>query len=423
MYYKQKPTLINYLIITLNSSNQIIQIYTMKMQRNLLMILLTGLLIACSGEQSELEVKQARKKEILSRVEELNTELEELKEELAILNEELNELDTATSVATLNVTYTNPIIQDFTHKIEVQANIETDMNALVVAESQGVIRKVVAYEGQTVKKGQTLAVIDSEILQDNIEEVKKALELADFVYQKQKALRGKGIGSELDYESAKNQKESLEKKLVTLRSQQGKTVVKAPISGVVDEIFLNLGEMASPQQPFARIVNADNVKAISDISANHIANIRQGTKIELVIPSYNDTVITSKLTNIGNYINPTNRTLKVQTEIKGNTFLIPNMVAIMKIVDFQKKDALTLDRKVIIQDRNNDYFIYIIDENAAEGESNVIKVNVDILITYKAVSAIRIKDADINIDENTKIVDKGAKGITPNDRVVFEDQK
>ncbi len=395
----------------------------MKTKRNLIFILFAGVLISCSTGGSELEAKQARKKEILSRVEELNTELAELKEELAILNEELDELDTVTTVATLNVSYVNPTIQDFTHKIEVQANIETDLNALVVAESQGVIRRIVATEGQMVKKGQTLAVIDSEILQDNINELKKALELADFVYEKQKALREKGIGSELDYESAKNQKESLEKKLITLKSQQGKTVVKAPISGVVDEIFLNLGEMASPQQPFARIVNADNVKAISDISANHLANIRKGTEVELVIPSFNDTVIKSELTNIGNYINPTNRTLKVQTEIKGNTFLIPNMVAIMKIVDFQKANALTIDRRVIIQDRENNYFIYLIDENAPEGESNITKVDVEILSTYKEISVIKVLDPNIDINNNSKIVDKGAKGITPDDRVVLIENK
>lgn len=399
----------------------------MKTKRNLFIALFAGLLFSCSGEQSELETKQARKKEILSRIEELNTELGELKEELAILNQDLNELDTVEHVATLTVTGVRPKIMDFIHKIEVQANIETDLNALVVAESQGIIRKIVATEGQKVRKGQTLAIIDSEILQDNINEIKKALELADFVYQKQKALREKGIGSELDFESAKNQKESLEKKLITLRSQQGKTVVKAPISGVLDEIFLNLGEMASPQQPFARIVNADNVKAVAEISATHLANIKEGTRIELVIPSFGDTTILSELSTIGNYINPTNRTLKVQSEIKGNTFLIPNMVAIMKIVDFQKKDALTLERRVIIQDRNNNFFIYVINKNAPEGESNVEKVEVEILSTYKDVSAIKIHRKDIEINENTLIVDQGAKGITEKDRVILknnqEDQK
>ncbi|MCB0477358.1 MAG: efflux RND transporter periplasmic adaptor subunit [Crocinitomicaceae bacterium] len=395
----------------------------MKTKRNLIVALFSGLLFSCSGEQSELETKQSRKKEILSEIEELNTKLKDLKEELAILNQDLNELDTIDHVATLNVTAISPKIQDFVHKIEVQANIETDLNALVVAESQGIIRKIVASEGQAVKKGQTLAIIDSEILQDNINEVKKAMELADFVYQKQKALHEKGIGSELDYESAKNQKESLEKKLITLQSQQGKTVIKAPITGVLDEIFLNLGEMASPQQPFARIVNADNVKAIAEISATHLANIKQGTEVELVIPSFNDTTLISELTNIGNYINPTNRTLKVQTEIKGNKFLIPNMVAIMKIVDFQMKNALTVDRRVIVQDRNNNYFIYLVDENAPEGKSNITKVEVEILSTYKDQSAIKVNRNDILLTESSKIVDQGAKGITENDRVIVKQNK
>lgn len=392
----------------------------MKTKRNLLMILVAVTLVACGGGGSELETKQARKKEILARIETLNTELEDLKKELTVLNQELDELDTTSSLTEMKVTTVNPKIQDFTHMIEVQANIETDMNVLVVAESQGVIRKILVSEGQNVKKGQSLAIIDSEILQDNIEELKKALELADFVYEKQKALRDKGIGSELDYETARNNKESLEKKLVTLKSQQGKTVIKAPIAGVIDEIFPNLGEMASPQGPFARIVNATDVKAIADISAQHLANIRKGTKIELIVPSFNDTILEGELTNIGNYINPQNRTLKVQTEIKGNTFLIPNMIAYMKIIDFKKENALTIDRRVIIQDRNNNYFVYVVDENAPEGEPNVQKVEIELLSTYKNISAIRIHRDDIEFNEKTKVVDKGAKGITEKDRVIIK---
>ena len=350
----------------------------------------------------------------------MNTELEGLEDELTVLNQELDEMDTTVSLTEMNVTVINPKIQDFTHKIKVQANIETDLNALVVSESQGIIRKIMVSEGQIVKKGQSLAVVDSEILQDNIEELKKGLELASFVYEKQKTLREKGIGSELDFETAKNNKESIERKLQTLKSQHGKTVIKAPISGVIDEIFLNLGEMSTPQGPFARIVNANNVKAIADISAQHLSKIKKGTKIELVVPSYNDTVIESELTTIGNYINPQNRTLKVQTEIKNNTFLIPNMVAYMKIIDFQKANALTVNRRAIIQDRQNNYFVFIVDENASENEPNVIKVEVDVLSTYQDISAIKVHRQDININENTKIIDKGAKGITEKDRVIIK---
>jgi RND family efflux transporter MFP subunit len=389
----------------------------MKTISKITIILAAIVVVACSGEKSELEEKQERKKEILTKIEELNSQLEDLKKELSTLNMELDELDTSATMTNLIVSTVSPKRQDFVHKIEVQSNIETDLNALVVSESQGIIRKIMVSEGQQVRKGQSLAIIDSEILQDNIEEIKKAMELADFVYEKQKALRAKGIGSELDYETARNNKESLEKKLITLQSQQGKTVIKAPIEGVIDEIFLNLGEMASPQGPFARIVNAKNVKAIAEISAQHISKIKKGTDIELIIPSYNDTVIHSKLTNIGNFINPTNRTLKVQSEIKGNSFLIPNMIAIMKVIDFQQANALTVERRVIIQDRKNNYFVFIIDESAPENESNIIKVEVELLSTYKDVSAIKIIRDDIKFDENTKIVDKGAKGITEKDRV------
>lgn len=316
------------------------------------------------------------------------------------------------------VTTTEVKRQDFSHKIEIQGDVETDQNILINAETSGIITSVRVKEGQKVSKGQTLITIDSEILQRNIEELNTSLELANYMYEKQKALAQQGLGTEVELEQAKNQKESLEQKLKTLKSQQGKAVVKAPFSGVIDEVMVNQGEMASPQVPLIRLVNNKDVKITAGVSENHLSKIKVGTNVDLIFPTLNDTVIHSKVSYTGNYIDPTNRTFRIHIEIKNNKVLLPNQLAKIKITDFELDSALVINKNAILQDTDNNDYIYQLIPTGENDEFAVKKIYINILSTYGELAAIEAKNPESNsIDINAQFVFKGGKGITELDIV------
>lgn len=353
--------------------------------------------------------------EINENLAQLEAKRDSLKSELTLVNEKIQELDTTKNVVIPIVTASNATIQDFVHKVEVPGTVDSDMNAIINAESSGVIEKIHVKEGQTVSKGQTLVTIDSEILASNINELETSLELANYMFEKQEELKRKGVGVEVEYEQAKNQKLSLEQKLKTMRSQKGKTIVRAPFSGVIDDIMVNQGEMAAPQIPILRIVNNSEVTINASLSENLLSKVKVGTPVELVFPSLNDTSIISKVTVKGNYIDPTNRTFRIQVNIKNNKLLLPNQFAEVNVTDFERDSALVVRSESILQDTENNSYVYRLSKIDGSDQYNVEKVYVKVVKKFEGLSCI-----EGQIFNNDMLVEKGAKGITESDKVILQ---
>lgn len=364
---------------------------------------MSALLVACGPAETSADLAA------------LESKRDSLKAELAVVNSRIQELDTTKNIVIPIVSASKAKVQDFVHKVEVPGTVETDQNALINAEASGVIEKIHVKEGQKVSKGQTLLTIDSEILASNIDELETSLELAEYMFKKQQELMDKGVGVEVEYEQAKNQKLSLEKSLKTLRSQKGKTIVRAPFSGVIDDIMVKQGEMAAPQIPILRIVNNDEITINASLSENLLAKVHVGTPVELNFPSLNDTSIISKVTNKGNYIDPTNRTFRIQVNIKNNKILLPNQFAEVNVTDFERDSAMVVHSESILQDTENKSFVYRLTKVPNEELYEVEKVYITVIKKFDGYSCIEgpIKHDDL-------LAEKGAKGITETDRVVIQ---
>lgn len=354
---------------------------------------------------------------VVTPLENLISKRDSIKLELADINKEIIKLDTAKKEIVLLVTSSIVEQKAFSHKIEIQGQVETDQNIMINAEASGVIKTVSVREGQRVSRGQTLVIIDSELISTSIAELNNSLDLATFMYNKQKSLNEKGLGTEIELEQAKNQKVALESKLISLKAQKGKTVVKAPFSGVVDQIFTHNGEMASPAAPLIRLVNNSNMKVSASVSENLLGNVQIGTPVELAFPSLNDLVITSSVSYIGNYIDEVNRTFRIQIKVDGKNGkkLLPNQLTKVNITDLQLDSALVVDKNTILQDTENNNFLYVLTK--AEGELySVEKVYVTIIASYRGYSAIEPSEEG-KIVNNSMIVLGGGKGITASDKV------
>jgi membrane fusion protein (multidrug efflux system) len=350
-----------------------------------------------------------------TKLDELITKRDSLKLVLSDLNAQIEALDTSKSSVIPMVTTSVVKIEDFVHKVRVPGTVETDENALINSEASGVIKQIHVKEGARVTKGQVLITIDSEILAATMDELETSLELATYMFEKQTALKEKGVGIEIEYEQARNQKLSLEQKMKTLRSQQGKSIVRAPFSGIVDDIMVNQGEMAAPQIPLLRIVNNDNVTITSSLSENMLSKVFVGTKVELSIPSMNDTVIYSVISNKGNYIDATNRTFKIQVAVKNNKLLLPNQFAELNVTDFTQKSAKVINAESVLQDTKNNNYVYRLKPAKESGLYIVEKVFVKVIMKFEDTVCIEgeLNDGDI-------LVVKGAKGITISDKVKIQ---
>lgn len=358
----------------------------------------TLLVVACNTENS---------------LEDLKSKRDSLKKELADVEKAILKLDTvsATEAIGLLVGIDTARIGVFVHKIDVQGNIETDRDVLLNAESGGLIRAVLVKEGQRVSKGQVLIQIDADVISSSIQEVQTAIEFAEYNYNKQKELFDQGLGSEFQLQQAKNNLDNLKSRMSGLKTQKGKFVITAPFDGVVDQVFARVGAMAGPQAPVLRLVDNREIKVLADVSERLYSRLSVGMPIEVQIPSLKDSVIIMSISQIGNYIHPTNRTFRVQALLKNNRVLLPNMLARMTITDYTNNEALMIPSNAVLRDRNNLSYVFVArNENGA-----LVARRMDVAVVESFNGWAEIKLVNGGLEAGNAVVVKGARGLSEGD--------
>ncbi len=334
--------------------------------------------------------------------EEILQQISDYKDQMADLNKKINELEdklssNAKGDAGIPVAVEKMEFEPFKHYIEVNGTVEAINEAYISPEINGQVKEIHVKEGQWVDKGTLLLTINSSVTRSTIREVETNLELARTVYKKQKELWNKNIGSEMDYLRAKNNVESLESRLETLQSQLDMAEIKAPISGIVDEIMVKEGELAIPGVQVIQLVNLNDLNVNADVSEAYITSIKEGEDVMLDFPSYPDISMEVPVYRTGNIINEANRTFKVQLKIKNRNGMIkPNVIARIRINDYTLDNALMVPSIIIKKDMQGSY-VYIINPE----DQTAQKVYVETGRSYKDRTVV-------------------TSGLEPGDRVIVE---
>jgi RND family efflux transporter MFP subunit len=258
-------------------------------------------------------------------------------------------------------TGTSVAVPEFSHWVSFQANVEARRNVVLNAEMGGVIRSVMVEEGQFVKAGKVLVVMDSDVMSQSIYEVESALELAEYMRDKQKKLFEQNLGTELDLKQAEGQVEQLERKRSTLRVQAGKSVLIAPFDGYVEDIGGYVGEMAAPQIPLVRFINLDKITITAEISEAYLNKIRAGSRAKIIFPTLKLEFDSVTITRAGKLINPANRTFKVEIDMDNpNGLIVPNLLAELYIMDESVNNAVVVPSQSVLEDKNGRKYLYIV---------------------------------------------------------------
>lgn len=317
-------------------------------------------------------------------LEKLKKERSELDARIKLLESEISDSgDSATKTVTVQTTEIK--VTGFNHYLEVQGVVDGEDNIGISAQMPGVITSIYVKEGDRVKKGQVLAQIESNALQQQYESARTQLDFATSVYNKQKALWDQQIGSEIQYLTARNNKETAEKGVAALGEQLEMTRIKSPINGTVEELNLRIGQMVSPGMPAIRVVNFSNVKVVADIAEAYAQNVKPGAEAIVEIPDLNKE-IKAKIDFTSKYIDPVNRTFSTEIRLKpGEVEFRANMMARISILNYSNPEALTVPVS-LVRETVEGQFIYVArkNENQWIAKRQAIKIGK----TYNGVAEV-----------------------------------
>jgi RND family efflux transporter MFP subunit len=359
---------------------------------------------ACQKKE-DLQAKKDELKSLKSQQQELRAEIETLEKEIAAADPAFARNNRRAAL----ITAVPVKKEDFQHFVEVSGSVESKRNVQLSAESMGNITNIYATEGQTVQRGALLLTIDTDLLTKNLDQVKTEYELANTRFEKQKNLWDQEIGTEMQYLEAKNRKESLENQMDNIRTQIAQAQVRAPFNGTIDEVMVNEGEMAQIGAPLVRIVNHADMYVEADLSESFIGQFDIGDSVNIHFPSLNTTIATT-LSAVGQVINPQNRTFRVEARLpdKRDFKVKPNLLAVLKLKDFEADDAPVIPSNLIQQDNQGD-FVYIVTDSGENKYAH--KAHIERGLTYDNATLVKegLQGNELLVQEGFRDVADGSK--------------
>ena len=376
-----------------------------------ILIIISSLIFSCQSEnKSVIEVIESNNIDLIKlKREEINNKQQKIYKELNLIDLKLDELENNSKYPIVSTT--KIIEQKFKHYVELQGDVKSDKVISIYPEFSGMINEIFIKSGENVDEGQILATIDDGGLKQQLSQLQITYNLAKTTYERQERLWNQKIGSEIQYLESKSMFEAQIEAIEQLNKQLSKTVIRAPFSGTVDNVIVKKGEVVYPgRSNLMLLVNMQEMYVESKVPENYINSITKGKDVIIEAPVLN-MILKSKISLVANYINPLNRTYRIEAKIPDNDYKIkPNLNVKIRVNDYTNENAILILLNHINIDSNNDEYVYkIIKKDGKNYASKTIvetgRNNGDFIEVLKGV----------NISD--EIVSEGARKITNNSEV------
>ncbi len=375
---------------------------------------ITLFLVSCGGNKKQ-SVEDVIASDNLDKIRAkktaLNAEVQTLSEGIKALDAKIATLDKTKKVPLITVLSAKKAV--FNHYLELQGDVKTKQNVLIYPEMAGQLTKIYVKEGQNVKEGQILAKIDDGGLSNQLAQIEVEAKLSETTYQRQKRLWDQKIGSEIQFLQAKTKYEAQKNAVSQLKKQLGKSTIRAPFTGVIDDVIKEQGVVVAPGMgaEIFRIVNLSKMYIETAVPETYITSIKKGKSVDIEFPILGEK-ITSKVRQAGNFINPANRTFKVEIAVNNKAGNIkPNLSAKLKINDYTNDEALLVPQSIISENAKGEQYVYVV----TDLKDNRGKAKQVIIVTGKTQGDV--VEVLEGIKAGDQIIKEGARSVQNNQEV------
>lgn len=280
------------------------------------------------------------------------------------------------------------------------APIEAFAEADVIAKVAGEVREILVEEGDNVEQGQILARLDGDRLRLELNQSQANLRKLQRDYERNVDLKEKGLISTGDFDKIRYDMEALEASFNLAKLELDYTQVRAPISGVISDRFIRLGNTISANDPVFRVTSFDPLVAYLHIPEREYRNIAKDQIVGIDIDALQGQRIIASVTRVSPIVDPQTGTFKITIEISDAERRIkPGMFGRISIIYDQHTNVLQVPRSAILEE-SGETSVFVIEDDKA--------IRRDVTTGYANSGMIEITSG---LEDDDKVVTVGQAGL------------
>jgi membrane fusion protein, multidrug efflux system len=254
----------------------------------------------------------------------------------------------------------------FSDNFKVLGVIKPLSSAKVSSEEGGLIVALNKDKGSYVSRGEVIARIKKDVEIAAYEQTEAQIELARINYEKQKALFEDNATTEIQYLTAKWQYEAALKGQDVLKQRLKTGIIRSPINGVVDEKYMNRGEMSAPGSPIVNIIEISSVKVSAGIPEMYLTKIKKGQVVRITIDVLPGVDFEGKISYVAPALQGTSRTFEIEVIIPNkDRVLKPGMNANVLVSEYSQTNAVVIQQDLVI-DYGDEQYVFVLDGDIAK---------------------------------------------------------
>ncbi len=295
---------------------------------------------------------------------------------------ETGKAEKGTAVKILNI---QP--RPFMEYIHTTGTVKANNQIMVVAEESGILEKVYFDKGRQVSRGDVLARLNNDIIVAGYKDAQAALEQALINEKSARLLYEKEALSDNDFQLARLNRIRAEAARDIAATRREKLNIKAPISGYVNERYVDTGAFISPGTAVFEIVDLSRFKIVAGIAERFMPYLSPGTPAEVTFDAWPGKRIQGTISYVGRSINPENRTFNIEIEVplEKDIPLSPQMMANIRLAKRSVNQGIVIPLDAIIESESG-RFVYLKDDAVAKKQNITIEaINGD----HALVSGVR----------------------------------
>lgn len=268
-------------------------------------------------------------------------------------------------VRTVNVEVRKLELRDFTAYVRLTGAVEAYEDVTVSSQESGVIEAILVDKGSRVRAGEPIARIDDETLAAQVDEARASAALARERYERQRQLwEEEGIGSEIAFLQTKYDAQSADARLTFLQARLGRHVIRSPIDGVLDERYVDVGEIVAPGTAVARVLTVDRLKVVGGVPERFGPFVRTGDTAILSFDVLPGRTFEGTIAYAGVAVDERNRTFPIEVLLDNpEGRLKPQMVANVRVATESFENVIVVPQEVVIRTEDG-YQVFVAVEDA-----------------------------------------------------------